>query len=190
MGTVYVRSQRGFAQGDNYVVVGEVINATNAAIFHVRVVGTFYNASGQTVATQEGVAFLVQTSPDQRNPFKLQVPNPAQDIATYELSLSWEEISVVSYQDITILSQAMDESNGGASVMGELQNDFGENLGSVVVTVALYDEAGEVVDVYQGIPRASQLAPGEVTPYQIAVTPAVPVTSFQVQAQGKRAIFF
>ncbi len=189
VGTVYLRSHRGFGEGDDYVVVGEVLNATSAAIFHVRIVGTFYNASGQTVATQEGYTFLVQTSPDQRNPFKLRVANPANDISTYELAISWEEISVVSYQDIIILSQAMDENNG-PSVAGEVQNDFGENLGSVVITVALYDEAGEVVDVYQGTPRATQLAPGEVTPYLIAVTPGVPIASFQVQAQGKRAIFF
>jgi hypothetical protein len=184
-----VRSHRGFAQDGLYHVVGEVVNALGAPVFHVRVVGNFYNESGQLVATQETYGFLVQTSPDQRNPFRLTVENPANDISRYELAVSWEEISVVSYQDLTVLSQEVRENNG-QEVAGEVQNDFTENLGSVVVAVALYDESGAVVDVYQGTPRATQLAPGEMTPYGVTISPDQPFVTAQVQAQGKRAIFF
>jgi hypothetical protein len=189
VGEVYVRSHRGFARDGLYHVVGEVVNALGAPVFHVRIVGTFYNESGQMIATQESYGFLVQTSPDQRNPFRLTVENPANDISRYELAISWEEISVVSYQDLAVLSQEVRENNG-QEVAGEVQNDFSENLGSVVIAVALYDESGAVVDVYQGTPRATQLAPGETTQYGVAISPDQPFVTSQVQAQGKRAIFF
>jgi hypothetical protein len=189
VGEVYVRSHRGFARDGSYHVVGEVVNALSGPIFRVTVVGTFFNANGQLVATQEGYGFLAQTSPDQRNPFRIQVPNPGHDISRYELAVSYEEISIVTYQDIAVLSQEVRE-NAGQEIAGEVQNDFDENLGSVVVAVALYDESGAVVDVYQGTPNATQLAPGEVSAYVVPVSPDQPFAGFGVQAQGKRAIFF
>jgi hypothetical protein len=188
-GVVYVRSHRGFVRDTSYVVVGEVVNNLGAAVFKVRITGAFFNSNGQVVATQEVAAYLVQTEADQRNPFKIQVENLASDIARYELSVAWDEVSVVGFQDIGVLSQEVRENNG-KEVVGEVRNDFSENLGSVVVVVALYDAAGEVVDVYQGTPRATQMAPNEVSPYAIPIAPDQPFTSLSVQSQGKRAIFF
>ncbi|RIK42021.1 MAG: hypothetical protein DCC55_10045 [Chloroflexi bacterium] len=189
VGQVYLRSHRGFASDGAFHVVGEVVNATSAPVFRVTIVGTFFNDSGQMVATQESYAYLVQTSPDQRNPFRIQVSNPANDISRYDLTLSWDEISVVTYQDLAILRQELHE-NERVEVTGEVQNDFDENLGSVVVVVALYDEQGEVVDVYQSVPNATQLAPGETTSFAIPITTNEPFATFSVQAQGRRAIFF
>jgi hypothetical protein len=184
-----LRSHRGFAGDGAFTVVGEVVNATNAPIFRLTIAATFFNDSGQMVATQEGYGYLIQTEPDQRNPFRIQVSNPANDISRYDLALSWEEISVVTYQDLAILRQEVKE-DGQVEVTGELQNDFDENLGSIVVVVALYDERGEVVDAYQSVPHATQLAPGETTSFAVPITTSEPFTSFSVQAQGRRAIFF
>jgi hypothetical protein len=189
VGQVYLRSHRGFASDGAFTVVGEAVNATSAPIFRLTIAATFFNDSGQMVATQEGFGYLVQTSPDQRNPFRIQVSNPSNDISRYDLALSWEEISVVTYQDLAILRQEVTE-DGRVEVTGELQNDFDENLGSVVVVVTLYDEQGEVVDVYQNVPAATQLAPGETTSFAIPITTNEPFTTFSVQAQGRRAIFF
>jgi hypothetical protein len=75
-------------------------------------------------------------------------------------------------------------------VTGELQNDFDENLGSIVVVVALYDERGEVVDAYQSVPHATQLAPGETTSFAVPILTDEPFAGFSVQSQGRRAIFF
>lgn len=170
-------------------MAGEVVNAMSAPVFRVTIAGTFFNDSGQMVASQESYAYLVQTSPDQRNPFRIQVSNPANDITRYDLALSWEEISVVTYHDLAVLRQEVKE-DGQVEVTGELQNDFDENLGSVVVVVALYDERGEVVDVYQNVPAATQLAPGETTSFAVPITTSEPFATFSVQAQGRRAIFF
>jgi hypothetical protein len=190
VGEVYIRSHRGFATDGGYVVVGEVVNALSAPVFGVRIQATFVNANGQEVARQEGVTFLAQTSPDQRNPFRIQVDNPTHDISSYQLQVQWDDISVVSFQDLTVLSQQLSETNGQQEVIGEVQNDFTENLGSVVLAVVLYDEAGQVVEAYQSTPQATQMAPNEVSPYAVPVTPDQPFKSFSVQAQGKRAIFF
>jgi hypothetical protein len=184
-----VRSQRSFTRDTTYFVVGEVVNNTPGPVFRVRLTGTFYNASDQVIATQETYAYLAQTGPDQRNPFKFQVDNPANDISRYDLTVAWEDISVVTYQDLIILSQEVRQTNG-PEVAGQVQNDFDENLGSIVVVVALYDGTGEVVDVYQGTPQATQLAPGDVSPYAVQLAPDQTFASFSVQAQGKRAIFF
>ncbi len=165
------------------------MNGTTAPIYKVRITANFFNANEQVVATQESFGYLAQTSPDQRNPFKIQLDNAPTDITRYELSLTYDDVSVVTYQDLTIISQEM-RKNEGTAIAGELRNDFTENLGSVVVVVALYDASGNVVDVYQGVPRASQLAPNDTSPYELPVVTDQPFTSFMVQAQGKRAIFF
>lgn len=188
-GTVYVRSHRGFARDGAFHVAGEVVNATAGAVFRVRVVGSFFNDSGQMLATQEAYGFLVQTEPEQRNPFRMRVDNLGGEITRYELAVHWEDISVVTFADLAVLSAEMRENNGD-EVVGELQNDFNENLGSLVVVVTLYDDAGNVIDAYQSAPRATQLAPGETTSYEVLVTPDLPVATFTVQAQGRRAIFF
>jgi hypothetical protein len=78
-----LRSHRGFAGDGAFTVVGEVVNATNAPIFRLTIAATFFNDSGQMVATQEGYGYLIQTEPDQRNPFRIQVSNPANDISRY-----------------------------------------------------------------------------------------------------------
>jgi hypothetical protein len=184
-----LRSHRGFASDGTFTVVGEAVNATSAPIFRLTIAATFFNDSGQMVASQEGFGYLVQTSPDQRNSFRIQVSNPSNDISRYDLALSWEEISVVTYQDLAILRQEVTE-DGRVEVTGELQNDFDENLGSVVVVVTLYDEQGEVVDVYQNVPAATQLAPGETTSFAVPILTDEPFATFSVQAQGRRAIFF
>lgn len=187
--TVYVRSHSSYRRDSTLFVVGEIVNGSVGPIYRTRITATFFNNSDQVVATQEGSAYLAQTSPDQRNPFKLQVDNAPDDITRYELSLRWDDVSVVSYQDLTITSQEL-RQNEGPVIAGELRNDFTENLGSVVVVVTLYDAAGNVVDAYQSTPRATQLAPNEVSPYEVPVAADPPFTTFAVQSQGKRAIFF
>jgi hypothetical protein len=186
---VYVRSHRGFMQDGAYTVVGEVVNNFGAPVFRVRVIGTFFNSVGQVVATQEVVAMLAQSDPDQRNPFKIQIANAPNDISRYELSVAWDDVSVVSYYNLSVLSQEVRDNNG-QEVAGEVRNEFTENLGSVVVVITLYDDAGEVVDVYQGTPQATQLAPNETSPYAVRIAPVEPFDNVSVQAQGKRAIFF
>jgi hypothetical protein len=189
VGEVYIRSHRSFAQEDTLIVVGEVVNGLSGAIFRVRVTATFYNVNDQVIATGEAYAALAQTDAEGRNPFKLTVDNRAGDISRYTLAVAWEELSAVSFQAITVASQEVRDSNGQA-VFGYLRNDFNETLGSVVVTVALYDAAGQVVDVYQSTPRATQLAPGSSTEFLIPIQTDQPFTTVNVQAQGKRAVFF
>jgi hypothetical protein len=184
-----VRSHSSYTRDTTRVVVGEIVNGTAGPVYRVRITATFFNNNDQVVATQEGSAYLAQTSPDQRNPFKLQVDNAPDDITRYELSLRWDDVSVVSYQDLTVMSQELRQSEGPV-IAGELRNDFEENLGSVVVVITLYDAAGNVVDAYQSTPNATQLAPNEVSPYSVPVSSDPPFTTFTVQAQGKRAIFF
>lgn len=184
-----MRSHSSFTRDTTFVVVGEVVNGTAATVFGIRITGTFFNSNGQVVATQETVAYLAQTAPDQRNPFKIQLDGAPGDISRYELALAWEDVSVVTYQDLTVLSQEVRQNNG-VEIAGDVRNDFAENLGSVVVVVALYDAAGTVVDVYQGTPNATQLAPNETSAYIIPVAGEVTFDSFSVQTQGKRAIFF
>lgn len=186
---VYVRSHSSFLRDGTLFVVGEVVNGTAGAVYRVRVTATFFNSNDQILATEEGLAYLAQTSPDQRNPFKLHLENAPSDITRYELSLSWDDVSVISYQDFTVISQELRQSDGPL-IAGELRNDFNENLGSAVVVISLYDAGGNVVDVYQSTPRATQLAPSEVSPYEVPVSAEPPFTTFLVQAQGKRAIFF
>jgi len=169
--------------------VGEVINGEHFPVFNVKVIGSFYDASGNLVGAQESVTELVQIEPELNSPFKLQVANSSGNISRYELTLVWDDISIVDYEELTILSQeARDE--GQLEVFGELRNDGSVAVRDIVVVVTFYDSSGAVVDVYRGSVAQLTLGRGETTTYTIPVPRGdLNYDHFTVQAQGALQLF-
>lgn len=186
---IYIRSHVGQAENGRYVVVGEVVNGENYPIYGAKVVGTFVDSSGNVVGAQEALTIFPKTEVEESNPFRLSVSDPGGQVASYELTLLWEEISIVEFLAVDVVSAELNDEEG-LEVTGELHNGQGTDLTSIIVSITFYNESGEVVDVYDQFYGAQVLKPDESMPYSIEIAkPDLEYDTFRVQAQGNVNLF-
>jgi hypothetical protein len=182
--TVFARNHRVYYEGETLYLVGEAVNGAPYPVFDVKVIATFYDAGGQLVGAQETLAALPATVPTQANPFKLALANAPAGVDRYELSLTWNDITLHTYDRVTVVSEST-RTDHGVEVYGELRNDHMSEIRDIRLVVSFYDGAGAVVDLYQGSPASSSLPPGATTPYIISTGKTeIPHVSFLVQTQG------
>lgn len=187
-GTVFLSNHRGYAADGVYYVVGEVMNGESFPVFHAKVIASFYDANNNLVGAQESVTLLPRIDTELSSPFKLSIPDSG-NIDHYELTLVWDDISIIDSQELTILSQET-RTDGQLEVFGELRNDGSVAVGNVVVVVTFYDETGAVVDVYQGAVSKPDIARDETAGYTITIPNAeLDYDHFTVQAQGSLMLF-
>lgn len=103
--TVTVLSSRGYRSSSSYYVVADVANTTSNTLYYVQVEARFYNVNNQLMAVSDGLTFLRQTHPQQRNSFKIVLSNAPSDIAHYALSLSWNTSSGLQYPHYHAISE-------------------------------------------------------------------------------------
>ncbi len=185
---VFLGSHRSYEANGLYTVVGEVINNVGYPVFNVKVIASFYDAGGALVGAQETVALLTRVGIELSSPFKLSIPSSG-NISRYDLTLIWDDISIIDNQELTILSQET-RTDGQLEIVGELRNDGSVGVSNIVVVATFYDASGAVVDVYQGTVSKPDLAADETTGYAIVVPdPALPYDRFTVQAQGALVLY-
>ena len=187
-GTVFLSNHRGYAVDGVYYVVGEVMNGESFPVFNAKVIASFYDANNSLVGAQESVTLLPRIDTELSSPFKLAIPDSG-NIDHYELTLVWDDISIIDSQELTILSQET-RTDGQLEIIGELRNDGSVAVSNVVVVVTFYDETGAVVDVYQGTVSKSDIARDETAGYTITIPNAeLDYDHFTVQAQGSLMLF-
>ena len=182
--TVFVTNHRSYTEGPDLYVVGEVVNGSAYPAFGVRVIATFFDAGDRMLAAQESFAFLNETAPTQANPFKIQLSNSPANVNRYDLNLSWDDISVVDYDRVTVTREDADDEEGVA-VLGELRNDHPSAIKNIRVIATFYDSAGQIVNAYPGTVDVSALDPGATTGFAIRTgDPNLEFESVLVQTQG------
>ena len=171
-----------------YYVVGEVMNGESFPVFNTKVIASFYDANNNLVGAQESVALLARIDTELSSPFKLSIPDSG-NIDHYELTLVWDEISIIDSQELTILSQEA-RTDDQLEIVGELRNDGSVTVSNIVVVVTFYDETGAVIDVYQGTVSKPDVARDETASYTITIPNAeLDYDHFTVQAQGSLMLF-
>jgi len=186
--SVFLGSHRGYEANGLYTVVGEVVNNVGYPVFNVKVIASFYDAGGAIVGAQETVAMLTRVGIELSSPFKLAIPSSG-NISRYDLTLVWDDISIIDSQELPILSQET-RTDGQLEIFGELRNDGSVGVSNIVVVATFYDTSGTVVDVYQGTVSKPDLASDETTSYSIAVPdPTLQYDRFTVQAQGALVLY-
>ena len=185
---LFLGSHRGYEANGLYTVVGEVINNVGYPVFNVKVIASFYDAGGALVGAQETVALLTRVGIELSSPFKLAIPSTG-NISRYDLTLVWDDISIIDSQELTILSQES-RTDGQLEIFGELRNDGSVGVNNIVLVAVFYAADGTVVDVYQGVVSKSNLAADETTSYSIVVPdPVLNYDHFAVQAQGVLVLY-
>ena len=185
---LFLGSHRGYEANGLYTVVGEVINNVGYPVFNVKVIASFYDAGGALVGAQETVALLTRVGIELSSPFKLAIPSTG-NISRYDLTLVWDDISIIDSQELTILSQES-RTAGQLEIFGELRNGGSVGVSNIVVVATFYDASGAVVDVYQGTVGKPDLASDETTSYSITVAdPTLTYDRLTVQAQGALVLY-
>jgi hypothetical protein len=173
--------------GTTYFVVGEVVNRGDADAYLVTISAAFYDDGGRLVAARDTLTVLPWTGPGQLNSFKLRLDNAPPGIARYDLSVRWDDVSILDYVRLTLVSQAV-RRDEGLFVEGEIRNDYPFDVTGIRVIATFYDERGDVVDLFVGAPDTATLSPGTVSKYIVRVdAPDLVFARVDVQAQGYRA---
>lgn len=185
--TVFLGRHQGFMTEGTYTVAGEVLNGDSYPVFNVKVIGRFYDSNNNLVAAQETTTDFAQIEPELSSPFKLQVASGGDAIEHYELSLTWEDVSIIDYEELAILSTETDEDAG--VIRGELRNEGSVSVQDIVVVATLYGEAGELLNVVRGTAAQDVLEANESASYTINLPPDVEFERVEVQAQGTLKLF-
>lgn len=183
---VFVASHRGYAEGSNYVVVGEVLNTAGYPVYGARIIANFYDSSDRAVAAGQAMTSLAMTEPEVGNPFKLKVENVASSVSRYELSVAWEDVSLIEFRHLTVVEGEVRQGE----VVGRMRNDHESTLTSIVVAVTFYDASGAVVDTADIFLGGQKIAPGETLPFAIPISASNLVYErFWIEAQGNLELF-
>lgn len=183
-----VRSHRSYRVGNTLIVVGEVLNRGTADVYSVTLSAAFYDADGRLIATQIGSTLLPWTGPGLTNPFRLEVVNAPGTIRRYELSLRWDDVSVLDFVRLTLVSQEVRRKEG-VVVAGQVRNDHPFPVTGIQVAATFYDTRGNVVEAARGTVEAETIAPGTTANYTIQIAePEPPFDRLEVQVQGYRPL--
>lgn len=153
-------------------------------VFSAKVIANLYDASGNRVGAQEAFTLLPATVSRQSNPFKIQMVPAPSNVQTYELDVTYDDLSMATYDRATITREEVSTTDG-VTITGEMRNDQPSELRNIMVVATFYDASGMVVDAYTGVVDNPTLAPGETTTFTIQPgDPNLTYSSYLVQTQG------
>ncbi len=148
---------------DNLVFMGEVKNASRAAFAEVEVELTINNDAGEPIETFRTYLDSAMIEAGEALPFQIWTEYPG-DYANYDVSVRSRPSHRFSRPDITVDAIHADwESNSRYEVEGVIRNDAGYPVEYLQYVVALYDDAGNVVDYRWGMIEPATLEPGQET---------------------------
>ncbi len=187
---VFVRSHSSYALGPQLVVVGELLNGAAYDVYAPRVHGRFYNSGGALIATAEVQAAFPKLEIERPAPFRMIADIDPAAVHRYELSVSFEEISINEYREPDVSTYSVVERNGNLAVVGELHNGHEMALSSVVVAATFYGENGEVIDVAVTVLIGGEISPGANVAFEILLPDTGRAYSkLRVLAQGQLSLF-
>lgn len=173
-----------YTTADSINVYGEVENTTTKPAYLVKVVGKFYDAAGNFVATDYTYTGLTKTEVGGHNPFNLYLGNAPAGITRVDLTLSSDSTSLLAYVPVTVLSQQT-RDNFGLELFGEVRNDQSRQVRFAVVAVTFYDAGGKVYYTNNSYADVTTLNPGATSTYKISTfQDDLAGLNYTVQAQG------
>lgn len=166
------------------------MNGEAYELFGVRVHAAFFDSSGNSIASADAFAAFGKLDVERTVPFRIAADVDPESVGSYELTLSFDEVSVVGFRDLEVSAVSVVEKDGRIAVVGRLHNGHETALSSVVVAATFYDEAGEVVDVVRLSMFGETITPGAEMPFEIPLQRIGRAYSIlHVQAQGQLSLF-
>lgn len=174
---------------DGLTVYGELVNDTASSQQISQVAGTFYDAQGQVVASpDEGYDFwpVEVVPPGGRMPFELDVYG-LQDAADFDLAVISQPTGATPRQNFEFLGVTTSGSSGSYCVTGKLRNPGGKLSHYLVVSAALYNGEGKVINFDSlEVPTPGLLVGDKALSFNMCIeTLGQTVADYEVQAWGQ-----
>lgn len=170
-------------------VLGEVLNNSSYDLSFVKITANFYNASGQLLDNNYAYTYLDDLPAWESTCFQVSVPVPS-GWAYYQFEAPTFFTDGQPFPNLTILndSGAYDSNYGWYDITGDVRNNEGVIVKSVSPVGTLYDKFGNVVGCDFILADSSDLAPGEISSFDITFfgRDYGDVTSYRLQVDGTK----
>ena len=154
-------------RGGSLVYVGEAYNE-GGPLSNPQVVGTFYDANGNVIATQSGS--VCQVLPNKGlAAFEVRLPAGTPDPARVEWKLEGNPVDDVRLAtDLSVqVTNTVTGGNGFTSVFGDLRNNGTNTYINGYVCASWVNDRGEVLRVARSTAAGLSFGPGQVLPFQL-----------------------
>jgi hypothetical protein len=155
---------------DTLHVVGEVVNNNPYNARFVKVIGSFYDANNNLIATDYTYSCLGVIPADGDSPFDLLLfdPPPGVQIQRYSLTVDGDATSEPPASGLALSSVSSYLSGTGTfHVVGQVTNNSSTTHDFVKVCGALYDANGSVARADYTYAQPYTLAPGAAAPFDL-----------------------
>ncbi len=167
-------------------VVGEVVNANAFDAEFVKIVGTFFDAAGNVIATDFTYSCLDTIPAGGDSPFDLSVLDPPPGIARYSLQVQGEPSAEPPPSGLQISGVTTNVSElGSYHVIGLVTNNSGVTYEFVKICGALYNGGGDVVRAGFTYSELDTLGPGQSSSFDYMEMDAPQVASHRLWVQGR-----
>jgi hypothetical protein len=162
-----VVSHSNFYESDILYVVGEIQNNGNTPVKFPKIVGNFFDISGNSFYNASGNMYLDYLLPGRKCPFKILVfGSDARNAETYELIVSGSDTFIDKELGLELISNVTGiAENGNLQINGTIKNVGPSVATRVSLIVTFYDGSGKVV----GVSYPDQSKPENIEASQIGV---------------------
>ena len=165
-GCLSVQNEALYAQGGSTYHVGEVLNKSDSVYRITQVVGTYYDAAGNVVASKSGNTCADVVNPHDVAPFELRIAGSPQ-VARHEVAVQGEVVPSVLPTHLTLASAAARKDDIGMHVSGSVTNEGSVPYQYVKVCIAFYDGSGAVVRTAFTLVGLGDLAVGQTGSFDV-----------------------
>jgi hypothetical protein len=172
MPNAQIQNDSSFTDSLGFNIVGEVLNTGDVWLQSVQVTAVLKDVNGQTVDVIFMYTYVSYLPPGQRAPFRLieTVPARASAVASYSLTLSFQEASAIPQGDVLIVqdtSTALDNL-GFLNVIGEVKNSGVQASSYTEVVATFYDQTEKVIYVDWAYTLPSEIPTGASCGFKIS----------------------
>ncbi len=171
-------------------VLGEVINASSVDLERMVVQIALFDEADRVLASQSASVELDVLAPGQRSPFAVLFVQAPERYASYQAAVVAAAPAYVGsmQRELEMVDVTLEQPTAGlATLSGRVRNPSAVEAIDVAVVATLYDPLGRVVGTRSVISQPSVVASGGgEADFHIEIVPAGPVSSYAVQALGRR----
>ncbi|MGI8588816.1 MAG: FxLYD domain-containing protein [Chloroflexia bacterium] len=173
-------------------VIGVIQNTGTGPVDQIKVVASWNDASGATVATgDDNLLSLVILAPGQKAPFDVDLLAKAPVNAKLQMqtqAASYDPNGLILFppaQGLTVEGDKLGKGSFSTTVTGRVVNKGKLPATLVGILVIGYDAKGKVIDVADGSPELDPIAPGANSPFSVDLRRSdVKVAKYELLVRG------
>ena len=185
---ISILSSSTYTSSSSRYVVGEVRNDASSNAGNVKVIVSMYDSSSVFIGTDYGYTLMDILTPAQRSSFYILISDPPANFDHYALKVEGSTTTTQPLQGLVIASSGDRPASieNWHYVYGEVRNDSGGSAKYIKIVATGYNAQGIVVMTDYGYTSQTELAAGEIGPFEMLITAWNSPVRYELQVQGKR----